>query len=346
MTSKGNTKAMRRGFTLVELLVVIAIIGVLVSLLLPAVQAAREAARRISCGNNLKNISLAIQNHVSSKKIFPISTPYDSDCEGELEVDYFANPPRVNYLGQGRCMQLDRVGRAGHGWIVQLLPYLEQQALYDTFKNAGGFEGNFLQLRGIRADQPDLRNAMTQSLSILSCPSDPSSSELSTEQFWWNQIPVALTSYKGVVGDTSIIELDPDLGSVPDCHDKLGCNGILWRNTWFERLGMKSVTDGTSSTFIVGEAVPELDFHSVAFFSDGDWATCGARINFIPADTTAEWLKAAPNWAEVRGFRSRHPGGAHMSMVDASVQFVTDDIDHNAYRALSTRNGDEVVNLQ
>jgi len=334
------------GFTLVELLVVIAIIGVLVSLLLPAVQAAREAARRISCSNNLKNVSLAIQNHVSAKSEFPFSTPYDSDCEADLVVNYDANPAVVDYVGPGKCASLDKEGRSGRGWIVETLPYLEQQQLYDQLKNAGAFRGNFLSKKGMRTNDQAIREAIATNLSILSCPSDPASSEASTEQFWWAGVEVAVTSYKGVIGDTSILDLTPDLGSTPDCHDKLGCRGLMWRNTWFERFKMRSVTDGTSTTFIVGEAVPELDFHSAAFFSDGDWATCGSPLNFVPEDISPEGLKSAPNWAEVRGFRSRHPGGAHMAMVDSSVQFVSESIDHDTYRALSTRNGGELAGLE
>ncbi|QDS99903.1 DUF1559 domain-containing protein [Adhaeretor mobilis] len=333
----------RSGFTLVELLVVIAIIGVLVGLLLPAVQAAREAARRISCANNVKNISLAIQNHVSAKQTFPISTPYDLDCEGDLFVDYDANPPTVEYVGPGNCNKLDKTGRTGRGWIVEVLPYMEQQGLYDQFKNGGAFEGNFSGKKGMRSSNSAVREGMATVLPMFSCPSDVSSSELSTDQFWFPSIEVALTSYKGVIGDTSILDLKPDIGSTPDCHDKTGCNGLMWRNTYFNPFKMKDVPDGTSNTYVVGEAVASIDFHSVAFFSDGDWATCGEPLNFFPFDTSVESLKSTQIWPEVRGFRSLHPGGAHMAMVDSSVQFVSDSVDHETYRAFSTRNGAEVV---
>ncbi|MEQ8617282.1 MAG: DUF1559 domain-containing protein [Lacipirellulaceae bacterium] len=338
--------ATRKGFTLVELLVVIAIIGVLVGLLLPAVQAAREAARRISCANNAKNLSLAIQNHVSAKQTFPVSTPYDRDCEGDLFVDYDVNPPTVQYVGPGNCSKLDRTGRTGAGWIVQVLPYLEQQPIYDQLKNGQAFEGNFLSNQGMRRNVPAVREALATTLPLLSCPSDVASTELSTDQFWYGNIEVALTSYKGVLGDTSLLDLKPDLGSTPDCHDKTGCNGMIWRNTYFNPLKMKDVADGTSNTYIVGEAVSSIDFHSAAFFSDGDWATCGEPLNFFPADTSVESLKSSAIWPEVRGFRSFHPGGVHMAMVDSSVQFVSDSIDHETYRAFSTRNRGEVVDSQ
>ncbi len=103
-----------KGYTLVELLVVIAIIGVLVALLLPAVQAAREAARRISCSNNLKNIGLAILNHHGIKKHFPL-----------------------NYGGAWANESPTGVSQSAVGWVVEILPQLEQQPLYERFQRGG-----------------------------------------------------------------------------------------------------------------------------------------------------------------------------------------------------------------
>src|SRR5262245_1646718 len=106
------------GFTLVELLVVIAIIGILVALLLPAIQAAREAARRTGCANNLKNLGLAALTHHDAKKHFPLS--YGSAYTGESPTP-----------------------QSGAGWILSMLPQLEEQGLYDQFKAGGAFEGQF-----------------------------------------------------------------------------------------------------------------------------------------------------------------------------------------------------------
>jgi prepilin-type processing-associated H-X9-DG protein len=334
--------------------VVIAIIGVLVALLLPAVQAAREAARRMSCTNNMKNLSLAVQNYHAARNIFPLSTPYlgtsNGSCEARLTVDYDqvesdGRQGVVEYVGENRCAKIDKTGRTGRGWITELLPYLEQPSLYDRFDSAGAFEGMFLANEGMKKNVSEVRDGMATILSILSCPSDTSSSELSESQYGFKDIPVAVTSYKGVLGDAGILDVVTDsfFGST-DCHDKTGCNGILWRTNYFDRVKMKMVTDGTSNTFIIGEAIPELDPHSVAFYSDGDWATCGLQFNSVPEDTSVEYLNEY--WWEVRGFRSRHPGGGNFALVDASVHFVNEGVDHAVYRALATRNRGEIVTLE
>src|ERR1700754_596877 len=112
------TNRNRSGFTLVELLVVIAIIGILVAMLLPAIQSAREAARRSSCSNNLKNLGLAALNHHDINKHFPVS--YGATYAGEAPV------PQI-----------------GAGWIFNTLPQLEESALYDKFKAGGAFEGRY-----------------------------------------------------------------------------------------------------------------------------------------------------------------------------------------------------------
>ena len=343
-------QAGRQAFTLVELLVVIAIIGVLVALLLPAVQAAREAARRASCTNNIRNLALAVQNYHDARKVFPLSTPFrgttDNQCEGNLVANYDAG--RVDYVGPGKCAKLDQTGRSGKGWITEILPYVEQQGLYDKFKSAAAFEGHFEVARGMRRNVPAIREALATPLQLLACPSDPSAHALTDKDFNFNGIPVAMTSYKGVLGDSVVYESasrwNSDFGSIPDCHDKTGCNGILWRTNYFDRPTMRMVADGTSNTFVIGEAVAELDRHSVAYMSDGDWASANMPLNFMPEDTSVEWL--ANNWWEVRGFRSRHPGGVHFAMVDSSVQYVNEGVDHQVYRGLSTRAGDEIVSLK
>lgn len=338
----------RRGFTLVELLVVIAIIGILVALLLPAVQSAREAARRITCTSNLKNVALAVLTHHDSQRHYPISYGAARGFDGED--------------GDGPSV----------GWIVQVLPQLEEQPLADRFKEGGAYEGNFIlnSGRAPRANQglasqknnisvPEL---MATELEILHCPTDQSVEGVSDQLWGWGAVPVSMTSYKGVIGDTVVSPSDGEgftndgsqfpsgtyerpspFGNFPrDCHRDTRCRGFFWRQTWQKPVKISRVSDGTSNTFMIGESVPEYDFHSVAFYSDGDWCSCNSPLNFqigLPPDPLT-------NWWDVRGFRSLHPGGANFALADGSVRFVAEDIDNVLYRTSCTRNGGEVVDEQ
>jgi prepilin-type N-terminal cleavage/methylation domain-containing protein/prepilin-type processing-associated H-X9-DG protein len=344
---RNSTRALRRpasAFTLVELLVVIAIIGVLVALLLPAVQAAREAARRMSCSNNLKNIALAALTYEGARKHFPISTP--NPCGGNEFANYETG--LIEYVGE-KCTGFVPTGK---GWITELLPYLEQQTLYQQFESGDAFKGQFNVNQGMRRNNPQVRAALQTILPVLTCPSDPSSQEPSTiligyEKPAGSPVPTVGTNYKGVIGDSVILSTNTlwngDWGALPDCHDRTGCTGMFARNSYFMPVTLKSVTDGTSNTFAVGESIVELDRHSAAYYSDGDWASCSQQLNYMPKETTPEALY--DSWWEVRGFRSRHPGGVHFAMVDGSTHFIAEGINHTLYRALSTRNGEEQASL-
>ena len=339
---RGRETRAKLGFTLVELLVVIAIIGILVALLLPAVQAAREAARRMSCSNNLKNIGIAILNFHDAKKQLPISIgqwPEERDRAG-------------NWIGpQGGSLAPSNGGKGwnGKGWFVDILPQMEEQPRYDgitkglemSFDTEGaGFGAR--ESRGVGVGSMLVRPYITGQISWLSCPSDPSA-QPSDRQFWWVGAFTATTSYKGCLGDsiqTSGTANDspfPDLGSQPDCHNTAECNGLFWRNTYFRPIPLRKVTDGASKTIMVGESVVEQDYHSAAFFADGDWATCGNPLNRFVIPAIEEELTKPPNWQIARGFKSLHPGGAQFVLADGSVHFLVETIDHNEFRSMCTR---------
>jgi prepilin-type N-terminal cleavage/methylation domain-containing protein len=351
-TAVGKFRLRRPGFTLVELLVVIAIIGILVALLLPAIQAAREAARRSGCSNNLKNLGLAALNHHDVMKHFPVSNgaPY----AGEAPVE-----------------------QTGAGWILNMLPQLEEQPLFDKFRAYGAFEGRMRQNKaGAGVEMNGLYSVkngnsvpllMQTELPILRCPTDPSNTRIREDQAEWDiatggaAIPVAVTNYKGVADDTFLgqtfggtvsndastypsgIYTDPppvyDSGSTRDCHNNLRCRGIFFRQSFQRPVKIASVTDGTSKTLMIGESLPDYDNHSVAFYGNGDWCSCNLPLNnLLNVDPATLNLRF---WWDQQSFRSLHPGGAQFGLADGSVRFVSDSIDNQTYRTACTRNGGE-----
>jgi prepilin-type N-terminal cleavage/methylation domain-containing protein len=353
MSRACHTRERRPAFTLVELLVVIAIIGVLVALLLPAVQAAREAARRTQCANNLHNLGVAVLNSADAKRgRLPISIMrYAENFECPRSDNRAVGPP-----GGKNDPANGGPGYSGKGWIVDILPYMEQQAMHAgimaglktakgkmlfTVRNANG--------QGMGA--PEIRSFIENQQPWLTCPSDDSA-QPSTEFWWWPGAEIGGTSYKGCIGDhamtdgVDLMRREPPIdGTVPDCHNSVDTNGLFGRNTSERPIELKSITDGQSNTFMVGENLISQDYHSAAFFADGDFATCGVQLNaFIPAVDVAT-AKLAPNWMIGRGFKSLHPGGAQFAMGDGSTRFVNEGIDGVIYRAIATRAGDEVASL-
>lgn len=342
----------QKAFTLVELLVVIAIIGVLVALLLPAVQAAREAARRMSCANSLKNIGLACLNFHDVRKNFPTSVPQwdwedkTADClNGASVAENLKDDPPMGYNGQG--------------WIVNILPQLEQQSMFDRIKAELATPAGMASYnpRGRGMGVTSLRDIVSTQLPVITCPSDPSAKP-SQEQYYWDQrgAITATTSYKGCAGDTLLsvdavacsTNVDPpmtDQSGSPDVHGTMSNNGIFQRTSIWAPIRLKMVTDGTSNTFMVGENVVSVDFHSAAYFSDGDWATAGIPLNYLPLNLSVDDFKDGNISKSVRGFKSLHPGGAQFVMADGSVHFIQEDIDTATYRGLATRDSQEVVSL-
>jgi len=341
------------GFTLVELLVVIAIIGILVALLLPAIQAAREAARRTGCSNNLKNLGLAALNHHDVMKHFPVN------------------------MGSYIAGEAPGLQQPGVGWILNTLPQLEEQSLFDKFRSAGVFEGNFnsggcqvqtnpypghgLNSKNNGVSGPEL---MKTQLSVLQCPSDASVRQLSTQQYQWTpNCGVALTSYKGVLDDAWVNELggsnpifgnknppeyqsgiykDPPAAGTTqnDCSRDTRCRGMFFRQSFQKPVKISSVTDGTSKTLMIGEDVPEFNYHSTAFYSNGSWCSCNTPLNYGLNQNPDTFAMA---WYDAQGFRSRHPGGVHFCLADGSVRFVPENTDNIVYRTSCTRNGGESV---
>lgn len=298
------------GFTLVELLVVIAIIGILVALLLPAVQAAREAARRTQCNNNLKQIGLGMQNYHDVYLTFP---PGRMGCDGS---------------GPGTCTGGPNEIRVGTSGFVSMLPFIEQQSLFDSFtfnnslwpaaeSTAGAWLNNY----------PGNKAGIQQRPKAFVCPSDTS------------QPFVADNPITGVNAATSSYALSAgDQGGGIGQNVKYDNTGIfLYRNV----VRMAEVTDGTNSTFLAGETI---DAH-VSATGLNFWSV-GARLTHSLRNT-ANPLNQKPgtgaNYTGANGaFGSKHPGGAVFAYVDGHVSFISNTVDFTMYRRLSTR-GDGLV---
>jgi prepilin-type N-terminal cleavage/methylation domain-containing protein/prepilin-type processing-associated H-X9-DG protein len=348
------TRAPRSAFTLVELLVVIAIIGILVALLLPAIQAARESARRSGCSNNLKNLGLAALNHHDVQRHFPVSMGVARDNPFNLEAPAGVDQPGV-------------------GWILNMLPQLEEQPLFDQFKQGGAFEGSYqdghCRQPAVGFGLASIKNGisvpqlMKTQLSVLQCPSDESARQLNDLQYQFGGCPVAVTSYKGVIDDTFANEFgggtfdnkvppeyrsgnykDPPPGgwtSQYDCSRDTRCRGFFFRQSFQKPVKISTVTDGTSKTLMIGEDIPAFNHHSASFYSNGSWCSCNTPLNYALSQDPEVFWKAA--WFDAQGFRSRHPGGVQFCLADGSVRFVSENTDNVVYRTSCTRNGAESV---
>jgi len=301
----------RRGFTLVELLVVIAIIGILVSLLLPAVQSAREAARRMECTNNLKQLMLGVHNYHSTFGQFPIS--YSN-------ADWGPN-------------------RSGHSWFHGMLPFWEKQALADIIQY------------GEPVSNPDNVRVSITVIGTLMCPTNDNGNGTLPGMRRDAGIPRAVTNYKAVAGGNwawgDQVVSQPNGRWAGNTNGLDFGNGFICRNTLqFEgnntRIG--DITDGTSNTLAMGETVARWCDHSWWFNYNGSTATCGIPLNYRKGlvDLEAEWL----DWPRNYSFYSQHPGGANFALADGSVHFINDGIDLTLYRTLATIDGGEPVSFQ
>jgi prepilin-type N-terminal cleavage/methylation domain-containing protein/prepilin-type processing-associated H-X9-DG protein len=360
----------RLGFTLVELLVVIAIIGILVALLLPAIQAAREAARRSQCSNNLHNLALAVLNFENQRKRFPVD--YDYSAYGPQIFNLDGGPQtRAGVTDPFRAPTNRQLH--GGGWIIEVLPQLEQQALYDRFKpfTTGTNKSWQGPKTGMNANDPDLRAALAIQPPVLLCPSNSAFTGPSNNQWPFSDATnvvgapaggpvVAVTCYKGNSGDGDFEFPAGDPAIQPagfwtyspeiPCYIGTECFGIFWRYTYYKGgVKLKEITDGTSQTIMLGESSPE-DGNSPAWSSDGDWAVAGIAMNWDWKDNgdclTAGQLDPGkdPCWRLARGFRGYHPGGVMFAMADGSVRFISENVDHKqVFRPLTTKSSNEVV---
>jgi len=329
----------KKGFTLVELLVVIAIIGVMVGLLLPAVQAAREAARRMSCGNNMKQIGLGLHNYESTYKKLPLNRSW-----GNIWPDPAPVGPGVRSIS----------------WMVGTLPFIEQQAVYDIIDF--NFESTNDPRNGPDFNAPpQFSNAAVARTVIPSfrCPSDGlSDPQMNGRANRTGDKIIAVNNYKGVAGSNwawgnFIVNTAPFAGTRWGLQSN-GLdrgNGMLMRANGFDyQSEFRYATDGLSNTAMVGEAVPAFCTHTWWYWFNGSTATMGVPLNVRAQCTNTgqrnqDLIACRGDWPNNYSFMSMHSGGAQFTMGDASVKFITDSIDLRVYRALGSMMDGQPVNL-
>ncbi len=288
----------RRAFSLVELLVVIAIIAVLIGLLLPAVQKARESAHRLTCQNNLKQIGLAMHGH--------------HNVVGRLPPGYSSN---VSSSGADTG--------PGWGWATHLLPYVEQGAVQSQIDFKVGIE------------DPKHVGVRQQPIALFRCPSDTAPDQFTASN---TTVRIAFCNYVGMFGT-------PEIGDDPSAG-----NGILYRNS---RIRVDDITDGVSSTLIVGER------HTYLAYSSWVGAVTGAEVppnhpsslgpEGAPVLCLAHTGEAAeghtPNnpGNHVDDFGSYHAVGVNFLLADGSVRIINNRIKPAIWEALGTRAGGEPI---
>jgi len=318
-----------RGFTLIELLVVIAIIAVLIALLLPAVQQAREAARRSQCKNNLKQLGLAMFNYEETHKVFPPN-------QGIITTSTWGTN-----------------GKGTH--IVMLLPFIDQAPMYNQI-NFGTYGPPY----STTLTNGSLLRATV--LPVLTCPSDPKGGINPANGN-------AMTNYAGSIGTawqqssngcniSTIVGTGDTNGDGEDWYGNggtsvglvrtdyagpRGCSGMVARSAWCCKVAF--VTDGLSNTIMFGEIRPtcDNDFSAQGWvYSDALWMSTTPPLNFpnCPGDPlygTTACRSSSGNWNTSMGFKSKHVGGVHFAMGDGTVRFISENINHATYQRLGDR---------
>ena len=333
-----KAKGRNRGFTLIELLVVIAIIAVLIALLLPAVQEAREAARRTECKNNLKQLALALHNYADAFTELPPSRIYSDGLGGSTcnddEVEIVDSP--------GHCTTY-------MSWTAMILPYIEQASV-----------GGLIDYQKPWSDAAN-RKGVGQSIKTFTCPSTPGGSDRKDD---FHLKGGAAGDY-GSMNEVKTKVYTDVLGIPYPGADKAA--GVLSKGVGNP---MSEITDGTSNTIMVGEAAGKpfawVNGHRMtaaefAVYNDdkvepfGDtfvcvdgtsWADpdCGFSLNGATVDGLHKHGPRMINAINASEFYAFHRGGAQMAFADGSVHFITENVDARVMVGLVTREGGEVTN--
>jgi prepilin-type N-terminal cleavage/methylation domain-containing protein len=337
----GEIEMRRRGFTLIELLVVIAIIAILIALLLPAVQQAREAARRTQCKNNLKQIGLGLHNYHDI---------YDTLPPGALASS---------------------VGGWGASWYMRILPQIDQAPLYSQITFSGAHHGWTASAAGGAGPEGTANGAALAraDISWAICPSSPLEKKRDT-----GSVRTTITQYHGISGATT-----GNGYTVAAANQALSSGGIITGTGSLvvgRSIGFKDMTDGTTNVMVVGEAsnfvwtaapaaggsktVPVNGAHGImmgaanlttveaspggSFERVFNCTTVRYSPNApaVPSDT-ASWPGTGDNYGPNNPLSSAHTGGVQVLLGDGSARFISDNIDMLTLRRLAVRNDGQVL---
>ena len=306
------TSRRKNAFTLVELLVVISIIGILVGLLLPAVQAVREAARRAQCSNNLKQLGLAVLSYETANGVLP---PGSGSLETSTSI------------------------------YVTLLPFIEQQAIYSAYDPK-----NPVAAQTLPGTTTEVRSLVIPTI-VCPSDSHPPTYTLSTFETtgWWyppnGQRTVALHNYSASAGPTTV-------ANRPDCTCSQDFSGFAMANYDDPRnlvgpfnrisvcISLAQIQDGLTNTTFLGEVMP-LSSRLVLRGWEDSSNGCGWTSTIIPINYDTSTHAAGGdncyrycNWDTESGFKSAHPGGANFVLGDGSVHMISESIDHQTFQYL------------
>ncbi|SFJ05707.1 DUF1559 domain-containing protein [Planctomicrobium piriforme] len=314
-----NRARIRRGFTLIELLVVIAIIAILIALLLPAVQQAREAARRSQCKNNLKQLGLALHNYHDTHSVFPPGALALNITNGVAYKSGDTEPGRTAVGG-------------GWGWTVFVMPMLDQAPLYAALNPNGN---NF----------PTTANATTKTvLSVFLCPSDPSGEIVTSTALGGDGATQghARSNYPAIYGS----------GSVEYVHvDADATKGMFWYNS---KVRIRDVTDGLSNSLAIterkwdgGDSETRRGAVWVGKCAGGPANAGNKYANLVRADNDPDWLVNANNKItpanSTNAASSQHVGGVQFLMGDGSVRFLSENTSGATYKLLGQKADGEII---
>lgn len=329
----------RRGFTLIELLVVIAIIAILIALLLPAVQQAREAARRTQCKNNIKQLGLAMHNYHDVHNTFP-----------------------PNSLQWGTPLITPEWTGTQHGTqLTMLLPFIEQAPLY----NAIDFRATNAELTVVNG-RPIFQIVIPGFLCPTSTAPNNRGGDLRAKSNYAPSMGAQRLDANGACnrfpphgplidpthlargGSNATGYFGTGSAGHGNTNDPASTSGMFSRAMFAAR--MRDCTDGTSNTILMGEVRPECSDHinNGWFHNNSLWVATTPPINFPSCPESpalADNCHRNDNWNTSQGFKSQHVGGAQFLLTDGSVHFFSENIDYGTYQRLGDRRDGQVVSF-